>query len=113
MSKKNGTNRAWCGGIFLFWRYGVSRTTLVHAFHPGISPHPTPERGSTMKKLSLHLDDLTVESFDTSAPVPARGTVQGHDHSDPSACDNSGFCTCYGQPCSGYTEHCASGDEPH
>ena len=63
-----------------------------------------------MKKLSLHLDDLTVESFDTSAPAPARGTVQGHDHSDPSNCDNSGFCSCNGYPCDTYTCRCTDPD---
>ena len=30
-----------------------------------------------MKKLTLQLDHLTVESFETSADAPARGTVRG------------------------------------
>jgi hypothetical protein len=67
-------------------------------------------RKRPMKK--LHLEDLTVESFDTSSATPARGTVQGHDHSDPSNCINSGFCTCYGQPCNTFTCQCDSGAEP-
>jgi hypothetical protein len=32
-----------------------------------------------MKKLSLHLDDLLVESFTTTAAVRERGTVRGMD----------------------------------
>jgi|GEM_PF-378334 len=32
-----------------------------------------------MKKMTLDLDSLAVESFDTSAGVAGRGTVRGHD----------------------------------
>ncbi len=49
-----------------------------------------------MKKLSLSLDTLQVESFDTSAAHPARGTVQG----------NTGYiseCYCTGGWCAGET----------
>ena len=31
-----------------------------------------------MKKLSLRLDDLSVESFETADPAPARGTVRAY-----------------------------------
>ncbi len=34
---------------------------------------------NTMKKLALNLEDLAVESFDTSGKAAARGTVIGHD----------------------------------
>lgn len=34
-----------------------------------------------MKKLSLRMDDLAVESFVTSAPADRTGTVRGHDDS--------------------------------
>ncbi|HEX6749227.1 MAG TPA: pinensin family lanthipeptide [Longimicrobium sp.] len=35
-----------------------------------------------MKKMTLSLDALRVESFETDADHPARGTVRGHDGSD-------------------------------
>jgi hypothetical protein len=38
-----------------------------------------------MKKLKLHLDELRIDSFDTTAPQNARGTVFGEQ------------CTCYTQ----------------
>jgi hypothetical protein len=41
--------------------------------------------GTTMHKLNLVLDDLRVESFDTTAPVRENGTVFGEQ------------CTCYTQ----------------
>jgi hypothetical protein len=31
-----------------------------------------------MKKIRLELDTLAIESFETTGPVEARGTVQGH-----------------------------------
>lgn len=46
-----------------------------------------------MKKLNLKLDDLAVESFDTTpAARPDRGTVQGNDVSDTTCYDR--HCTC-------------------
>ena len=41
-----------------------------------------------MKKLTLELDELKVESFETSVPATERGTVQGFDESwsDNSVC---------------------------
>jgi hypothetical protein len=45
-----------------------------------------------MKKLTLHLDDLAVESFDTSAVVKERGTVLGEE-----LCSCAGSCP--GQTC--------------
>jgi len=35
-----------------------------------------------MKKIALSLDALQVESFETAADRPARGTVRGHDRVD-------------------------------
>lgn len=43
-----------------------------------------------MKKLSLRVEDLTVESFRTSDSAAVRGTVQGH-------LDDSSACS-YGSP---------------
>jgi hypothetical protein len=45
------------------------------------------------KKLSLELDALTVDSFDTSAADGARGTVQGLG-SDETELPVGGDCTC-------------------
>jgi hypothetical protein len=63
-----------------------------------------------MKKLRLELDELTVESFDTSAVDRGEGTVRGHDNLETrlscrgdnscletgcDTCDNSlDYCTC-------------------
>ena len=51
-----------------------------------------------MKKLDLSLDELCVESFETTAKeAEEQGTVLGHHHSD-STC-NQRLCTCtYGEP---------------
>jgi hypothetical protein len=55
-----------------------------------------------MKKLSLDLDRLAVESFDTAAGVKTeRGTVQGHLATDWHCTNLSGCCftdweSCYG-----------------
>jgi hypothetical protein len=48
-----------------------------------------------MKKLTLELDDLQVESFETVLEAEVRGTVRGRDDSgsDPSCCR-----TCDGDP---------------
>jgi hypothetical protein len=57
-----------------------------------------------MKKLSLRLEELAVESFDTAGPEPRRGTVQAYDSYDSPGytgcklscaypCDESDACT--------------------
>jgi hypothetical protein len=77
-----------------------------------------------MKKLSLQLDDLAVESFETGEPEPLRGTVRAHgDSSDCSYnspmytfcnltcridCGESGECT---PRCPGWGT--GGGDETH
>jgi hypothetical protein len=50
-----------------------------------------------MRKLSLDLDTLSVESFTTDEAVPARGTVRGHLPTDFNACGISNPCTPDGQ----------------
>ena len=35
-----------------------------------------------MKKLTLDLDELAVDSFDTSLPARGEGTVRGHDSTE-------------------------------
>lgn len=58
-----------------------------------------------MKKMSLKVEDLAVESFDTSAGQPPRGTVVAHDsETDLLSCTSCGNTYC-GQSCewcSGY-----------
>ena len=51
-----------------------------------------------MKKLELKLDELRVESFETTREDPdERGTVRGHYHSDSTCLQR--LCTCtYGVP---------------
>ena len=51
-----------------------------------------------MKKLSLNLDQLTVDSFDTVAPAARRGTVVGEQ------CSCQTVCSCPGCPTCVYTE---------
>lgn len=46
-----------------------------------------------MKKLALNIDDLKVESFDTSAGHAPRGTVVGNDVSETTC--NQVICDCY------------------
>src|SRR6185436_19287570 len=42
-------------------------------------PKPESARGGTVtRKIALSLDALQVESFETAADRPARGTVRGH-----------------------------------
>jgi hypothetical protein len=65
-----------------------------------------------MKKFSLTLENLAVESFETSGPTRGRGTVHAHDHSCPSNCHDSGMCTCDGVLCDTYTCQCDSGPQP-
>jgi hypothetical protein len=64
-----------------------------------------------MKKMSLKVEDLAVESFDTSGAQPPRGTVVAHDsETDLVSCTSCGqtycgnsceFCTGY-QTCAGW-----------
>lgn len=83
-----------------------------------------------MRKLSLHLDELVVDSFPTSGAVPDRGTVRGMDSitvdqdtcvtcpntcvSCPATCAAScpGTCvnTCATCPASCDPAHCPSAD---
>ena len=50
-----------------------------------------------MKKMTLDLDQLSVDSFDTSAPPEKRGTVFGEEYTPFT------HCTCPGHPsCDGY-----------
>lgn len=59
-----------------------------------------------MKKLSLNLDQLSVESFDTSARAKPQGTVRGFDITDTTCyelecgCISGGTCN---TDCGGYT----------
>jgi hypothetical protein len=45
-----------------------------------------------MKKLDLSIDDLSVESFETTKEGEGQGTVYGHHHSDSTCIQR--FCTC-------------------
>ncbi|HEX8693737.1 MAG TPA: hypothetical protein VF746_15050 [Longimicrobium sp.] len=45
-----------------------------------------------MKKLSLHPDELRVESFDTAVPEQARGTVRAHAPTDCCTISCGGTC---------------------
>jgi hypothetical protein len=47
------------------------------------------------EKLSLRLEDLTVDSFDTAAPPKANGTVFGEQCTCPTNCTCPGCPTCY------------------
>ncbi|HEU4881355.1 MAG TPA: hypothetical protein VFT45_03890 [Longimicrobium sp.] len=43
-----------------------------------------------MRKIRLHLESITVESFQTTAPDPAAGTVAAHQQiSDGGTCENT------------------------
>jgi hypothetical protein len=48
-----------------------------------------------MKKLSLNLDQLTVDSFDTVAAEPKKGTVFGEQCTCYTQCTCPGCPTCY------------------
>lgn len=48
-----------------------------------------------MKKLSLNLDQLSVDSFDTEAPAEQKGTVMGEQCTCQTACTCPGCPTCY------------------
>ncbi len=47
-----------------------------------------------MGKSKLSLDELTVESFSTSEDETGRGTVAGHQVSEPYVCYTDEFCGC-------------------
>lgn len=47
-----------------------------------------------MKKLNLHLEDLSVESFETAAPDEIRGTVRGHNDSTGCSYDSPNYTGC-------------------
>ena len=49
-----------------------------------------------MKKLALHLDDLTVTSFETSRVTAERGTVVGNGKTNGSTCVGTCAFTCAG-----------------
>jgi hypothetical protein len=51
-------------------------------------------------KLSLNLDDLTVDSFDTTRPEKAKGTVFGEQCTCYTQCTCPGCPTCY-ESCNG------------
>jgi hypothetical protein len=53
-----------------------------------------------MKKLSLKLDDLAVDSFDTAAPARGRGTVRGNIGPWPTTLNVNGNCS------AGCTDYC-------
>jgi hypothetical protein len=56
-----------------------------------------------MGKLTLDLDQLTVDSFDTAAPAAKKGTVFGEQECTcPTACQTA--CTCPGCPTCDYSE---------
>lgn len=64
-----------------------------------------------MRKLTLNLDDLNIESFRTTRPVGRAGTVQGHQQQDAPTdtyadseatactCDTRGSWFTYGYDC--------------
>lgn len=62
-----------------------------------------------MRRLTLRLDDLQVDPFDTSAADARRGTVFGEECTCPTACtcpgcdtcDNTCACTCDDASCQG------------
>lgn len=47
-----------------------------------------------MTKLKLHLDDLSVETFQTAISADAKGTVLGRDDSDPTDGTCAGYFSC-------------------
>lgn len=60
-----------------------------------------------MKKLSLKLDDLRVESFDTVPSSRSRGTVRGQDSGNP-----SGYSVCFGGDTCHTADWCLSEVDP-
>ena len=63
-------------------------------------------------KLELRLEDLNVDSFDTSAPIRPRGTVFGEQCTCYTQCTCPGCptcdATCAGATCDGSCESCLS-----
>jgi hypothetical protein len=47
-----------------------------------------------MKKLMLHLEDLKVDTFETSGAVVRRGTVRGHGWSQITQCVTDEYYSC-------------------
>ena len=61
---------------------------------------PPPKRERTLKKLSLNVENLQVESFDTSKLTEARGTVAAHAPSYPDPVRTCAYhCTWIGVTC--------------
>lgn len=48
-----------------------------------------------MKKLTLDVDSLRVDSFQASEPEAARGTVEAHGGSVEYSCQKTCWATCY------------------
>src|SRR6202008_4742276 len=64
---------------------------VLSRLRPGPKPEPT-RGGAVMKKRTLCLDELQVESFETDAGTAAGGTVRGHgseEHEEPISNDIS------------------------
>lgn len=61
-----------------------------------------------MKKLRLQLDDLRIDSFDTTAPQKAKGTVFGEQCTCYTNCTCPGCPTCY-QSCNGSCDASCNG----
>ena len=53
-----------------------------------------------MKKLRLHLEDLLIDSFDTTTPAKSKGTVFGEQCTCYTQCTCPGCPTCY-ESCNG------------
>ena len=70
--------------------------------------HPLAEEESVMKKLTLDLNALEVQSFATATPAPNRGTIHGEQQCTcPSACSCPGCPTCDGTCLDTCQETCA------
>ena len=63
------------------------------------------ELGGAMKKLTLDLESLAVDSFQTVLDVGPRGTVRGQDDDNPTDSNPSLCRTCEGDPTC-YTMNC-------
>ena len=61
-----------------------------------------------MKKLRLKLDDLRIDSFDTTAPQKAKGTVFGEQCTCYTQCTCPGCPTCYAS-CNGTCDATCNG----
>src|SRR5687768_12440882 len=65
------------------WRAGGARRARIHS-----------RREAAMKKLTLDLNALVVQSFATAPATPSRGTVRGEQCTCPTACTCPGCPTC-------------------